>query len=641
MSTKIDFSNKEVYSKVKAILEQAKEDITEAESGTSWDEVNEPLDNVMKKIQEVYGVASHLNNVMNNDHDASEFEKTIPMVSEFYNGLGTNKDLYSAYKRLKQTELNDQQKYILDEGIKGFKLGGIDLSPRGQELLMKINTELSLLENEFGKNALKATNSWTKKVSESDLEGLSDSGMEVLRDSDGELSLNLQMPAYMEVMTNADSEDIRKEIYMANISRASKVGITPVELNNEEIMGKILSLRQEKANVLGFESYADLSIYSKMVDSPKMVEDFLNELIEKSYDQATTELNELKDFSKKDKLNPWDLMYYADKLKQNRYGYSKEQVKEYFDEKEVMKGLFSLIKNLYSVDFKKIEETTYHKDVSVYELYDDDTYIGKLYFDPYARENKRGGAWMDDYQSLSPEDKPIAYVVCNFSNPEKGADKAYFELDEVVTLFHEFGHAIHHLLSKVIYPSASGISGVPWDGVELPSQYMENFVFEKDIMLSMTKQKDTGEQMPDELYSKIIESKNYSSAMQMLRQCEFSLWDIKTHSKDNSGVNTYDVLREVEKKTSLMPKVEDNRFLNTFGHIFAGGYDAGYFSYKWAEIMSADAYKFINRDTDKSDLFRKCILESGGSADFLNQYILFRGQEPDPKALLEMNGIGI
>ena len=336
---------------------------------------------------------------------------------------------------------------------------------------------------------------------------------------------------------------------------------------------------------------------------------------------------------------PWDLMYYSEKLKQKKFNFKSSDLKPYFPEESVFNGLFNTIQKLYGIELNIVDEVTYHSDVRVIELTDSDGLIGRIYLDVYARENKRGGAWMSDYQGLYKDSLPVAFVVCNLNSPSQGKP-ALFDFDEIVTIFHEFGHALHHLLTKVPFPCAAGINGVPWDGVELPSQYMENFCYERGVINQMSGHWKTGEKLPDELFLKVIDSKNFQSGLQMLRQCEFALWDIKTHS---SNVDTYDILKEVRKKTSLLPIVKENRFLNAFSHIFSGGYAAGYFSYKWAEVLSADAYEYVKENggigSQSTSDFRVQILEVGGSLDFMEQYIKFRGSRPNIEGLLKVSGI--
>ena len=441
-------------------------------------------------------------------------------------------------------------------------------------------------------------------------------------------------------MTYADNRELREEVYKAYISRASDVGVTSKEFDNRKIMDEILELRLELSQLVGFSNYAEYSVESKMVDSPDAVVDFLEKLIDLSLAQAKSELKELQDFAGHE-LMPWDLMYFSEKLKQKKFNFKSSDLKPYFPEKSVFNGLFKTIENLYGVELTEIDENSYHKDVRVIELHENDALIGRIYLDVYARENKRGGAWMSDYQGLYKDSLPVAFVVCNLNSPSEGKP-ALFDFDEIVTIFHEFGHALHHLLTKVQFPCAAGISGVPWDGVELPSQYMENFCYEREVIDLISGHWKTQEKLPDDLFLKVIDSKNFQSGLQMLRQCEFALWDIKTHILD---ADTYDILEEVRAKTSLIPIVKENRFLNAFSHIFSGGYAAGYFSYKWAEVLAADAYEYVKENggigSKTSSDFRTQILEIGGSLDFMGQYVSFRGSQPKMDGLLKASGISV
>jgi len=634
-----DFYPKNIVNTVEAFIEKGYKVVEKCKQGNSWDSVFNPLDEFEFEFNQYTSVNSHLNAVMFSDEFNAEYEKTLPLISSFYADISTDKELYTAYKNLENQSLNAEQKHILKDTLEGFELSGVALSGDKLKRFKEIKSRLSILSNNFSKNSLQATNEWKKTVSKKDLKGYTEKELAKIKTTDG-YELNLQMPIYMDVMTYADSDNLREEIYKAYISRASEVGITSDKFDNKSAMDEILSLRMEMANILDLDNYAELSIKSKMVKSVQMVIDFIEELIDKSKPQALLELKELEDFAGKS-LNPWDLTYYAEKLKKSKFGFSKSDLTPYFPEKNVLKGLFTTIEKLYSIQINLASEDSYHPDVKVLDISSDNNIIGRIYLDLYARNDKRGGAWMADYQGLMGDNKPVAFVVCNLNAPTKDSP-ALFEFDEIVTIFHEFGHALHHILTKVDYPSVAGIAGVPWDGVELPSQYMEFFCYEKDVVMNMSCHYQTNEKLPDTLYEKLISAKNFHSAMQMLRQCEFALWDIKTHIKD---ADTYKVLDSVRKKTALMSTVKENRFLNTFGHIFGGGYAAGYFSYKWAEVLAADAYEYVKTHggigSSAADLFLTEILQIGGSLDFMDQYVKFRGKEPQFEALLKSSGISI
>ena len=634
---KPNFQPKDIEKTIKNLTEEGLKIANLASQGHDWESVVTPLDQMEFELGQHTSVNSHLNSVMFNEEFNAEYEKTLPLITNFYSEVSTNKTLYEAYKNLRNTSLNEQQRHIVKESIESFKLSGVGLEGEQSDRFKAIKERLSLLSNQFSKNALKATNEWKKTLTEAELEGYGENELAKVKTKDG-YEISLQVPVYMDVMTYAKNQTLREEVYKAYISRASEVGITSTEFDNKAIMDEILSLRQEMATILGFGNYADLSIEGKMVESTEQVIDFLNDLVDRSKTQAQQELDELQSFAGVE-LMPWDLMYYSEQLKEKKFGFKKSELTPYFPEKKVLSGLFSTIENLYGISLREIEEKTYHADVKVLEITNPDGLVGRIYLDVYAREDKRGGAWMADYQALVNENKPVAFVVCNLNSPTEGKP-ALFEFDEIVTLFHEFGHALHHVLTKVPYPSAAGIAGVPWDGVELPSQYMEFFCYEKEVVGLLSEHWQTGESLPDELYEKVIDSKNYQSAMQMLRQCEFSLWDLRTHM---SSEDTYKVLEEVRSKTALIPIVGENRFLNTFGHIFSGGYAAGYFSYKWAEVLAADAYYYVQAQggigSDASRSFMHNILEIGGSLDYMQQYVKFRGKKPSISALLQSNGI--
>jgi oligopeptidase A len=634
---KPNFQPKNIVNTIEKLTEDGLKVVEKASLGTGWDSVVAATDQMAFELGKFTSVNSHLNAVMFNDEFNQQYEKTLPIITNFYSDISTNKVLYQAYKALKKTNLNQQQQHIVKDAIQSFELSGVGLEGRIAHRFKAIKKKLSLLSNEFSKNALKSTNEWKKIVGKDELKGYSDNELAKIKTDKG-YELSLQMPVYMDVMTYLDNRDLRAEVYKAYASRASELGMTSTDYDNKPIMNEILSLRAEMANILGFEHYAQLSIASKMVNKVDEVIQFLSNLVERSKPQAQLELEELKDFSGID-LKPWDLGFYSEKLKEQKFGFKKSDLTPYFPEDSVLNGLFSTIENLYQIKIEQIQQDSYHVDIKVLDVSDKDGLIGRIYLDLYARENKRSGAWMADYQPLIEPHKPVAFVVCNLNSPTK--DKpALFEFDEIITLFHEFGHALHHLLTKVKYPCATGISGVPWDGVELPSQYMEFYAFEKQVIALISKHYKTGQSLPDDLCKKLIASKNFHSALAMLRQCEFSLWDLKTHM---SNSDTYEVLTQVRLETALMDSIDESRFLNTFEHIFSGGYAAGYFSYKWAEVLAADAYYYVQGEggigSNASKDFLYNVLQVGGSLDFMQQYIKFRGKKPSVNALLQANGI--
>ena len=634
-----NFNPKNIVNNITKLTENGLKKSLIASNGNDWDSVVALLDESEHLIGRQMSVNSHLNAVIFLESFNEEYEKTLPIISNYYSELGANKSLYEAFKRLKKSNLNKQQKHIVKDSLKGFQLSGVGLEGEQSDRFKAIQEQLSVLSNQFSKNVLQATNSWKKTVTIDDLKGYGEA--EILKVKVGdEYVISLQIPVYIDLMTYAENRELREEVYRAYISRASDIGITPNEFDNRNIMNEILELRLELSKLLGFSNYAEYSVKSKMVESPEEVIKFLENLVEKSLPQAKKELNDLEVFAGH-LLMPWDLMFYSEKLKQKMFDFKKSDLKPFFPESSVLSGLFSTIQRLYSVTLTEIEQECYHPDVRVIEIKDKRGSIGRIYLDVYARENKRGGAWMSDFQGLYNDSLPVAFVVCNLNSP-KGGKPALFDFDEIVTLFHEFGHALHHLLTKVTFPCAAGISGVPWDGVELPSQYMENFCYERGVIDLISGHWETGKKLPDDLFDKVIASKNFQSGLQMLRQCEFALWDINTHISDQ---DTYKILDTVRLKTSLMPIIDENRFLNSFSHIFSGGYAAGYFSYKWAEVLAADAYEHVKSsggiDSKAANDFRECILEVGGSLDFMQQYVKFRGVRPKIEGLLKASGITI
>lgn len=633
----INFKPKNIVKTTQSLIKQGLKTVELAARGDDWGSVVKPLDQMEFELGQQTCVNAHLNAVMFDEAFNLEYEKTLPLIANFYSEISTNKALYQAYKNLQNTDLDAQQRHIVKNAIQGFELFGVGLEGADLVRFKAIMEKLSVLGNAFAKNSLCATNAWKKTVKKSALKGYSDNELAKIKTQKG-YELNLQSPVYMDAMIYLDNRELRAEIYKAYVSRASELGITSIDYDNSAIMDEILSLRLEMAQLLGFENYAQLSIEAKMVDSVGRVVDFLSALITEAKPQAKAELQTLKTFAKID-LQPWDFGFYGEKLKIHQFGFKKSELTPYFPENQVLKGLFATVEKLYKIKISEISQNSYHNDVRVLVITSKTGLVGHIYLDLYARENKRGGAWMSDYQGLMDDNKPIAFVICNLNSPTKN-QPALFEFDEIITLFHEFGHALHHLLTKVKYPSAAGITGVPWDGVELPSQYMEFFCYQREVINLISKHYQTGQSLPDDLYDKLIASKNFQSALAMLRQCEFSLWDIKTHTESQ---NTYAVLKTVRKITALIPNIKENRFLNTFGHIFSGGYAAGYFSYKWAEVLAADAYDFVQSQggigSVAADDFHRCILEIGGSLDFMQQYLKFRGAEPDIKSLLKSNGI--
>jgi len=626
----------------------------------------EELDDVLGKA---WSPVSHLNSVMNSDDLREAYNACLPKLSAYSTEVGQNKALQQAYVAIKDspefaTLTKAQQKTILN-GLRDFHLAGVDLPEEKKKRYGEIQSRLSEISSKFGENVLDATNKWQKHITEkSELAGVPESSLAGFAqaakadDKEGYL-LTLDFPCYLPVMTYCDNAALREEMYVAFSTRASDQGPNANEFDNSSLMEEILKLRHELANLLGFDSYAHYSLASKMAESPEQVMGFLNDLAAKSKPQAEKEFAELSEFAKSEHgvetLNAWDVTYYGEKLKQARYSISQEEIRPYLPAPKVLNGLFEVAKRLFSVEIREDDTATvengslYHPDVQLFNIYKDGNLVARFYLDLYARAKKRGGAWMDEcrvrrIKADGEAQTPIAYLVCNFT-PPVGDQPALLTHDELTTLFHEFGHGIHHMLTQVSTAAVSGINGVAWDAVELPSQFMENWCWEPEALAFISGHVDTGEPLPQELLNKMLDAKHFQSAMMMVRQLEFALFDFKMHLEYNpeSPRSIQDLLNEVRAQVAVVPAPETNRFQHSFGHIFAGGYAAGYYSYKWAEVLSADAYSrfeeegIFNAETGQS--FYNEILSRGGEEDAAVLFKNFRGREPSVEPLLRHSGI--
>ena len=635
-------------------------------TGYTWENLAMPLEKIEEKISKIWSPVSHMNSVVNSDQLRDAYNKCLPMLSEYSTAMGQNEKLFNAYKTIREktseAALDKAQEKIIDNAIRDFRLSGVELADDKKARYKEIMQDLSSLKSKYEQNLLDATNAWKKIiVDESMLSGLPDSSKALAKqmaeknDVDGWM-LTLEFPSYYPVMLYADNRELRAEMYKAYSTRASDQTDEQwnAEWDNTDTMNEILSLRHESANLLGYKNYAERSLATKMASSTDQVLSFLNELVEKSYPVAVKEFKELKAFTKEqfgmETLEAWDIPYYSEKLREHTYSISQEEVKPYFAEDSVLQGLFSVVHKLYGLEIVEVKSVdVWHKDVRFFEIRDRAGKLnGKFYLDLYARPNKRGGAWMDDCLTRMVVDdhvqNPVAYLTCNFS-PPVGDEPALFTHTEVITLFHEFGHGLHHMLTKINYPSVSGISGVPWDAVELPSQFMENWCWQKSALDNMAKHYQTGEPLPDELYEKMIAAKNFQAGMQMVRQLEFSIFDMRIHAEysPEKGARIYEILNQVRDKVAVVKAPEFNRFAHGFSHIFAGGYAAGYYSYKWAEVLSADAFSLFEEEGVFSESagkrFLENILEKGGSQEPMELFVAFRGREPSIDALLRHNGI--
>ncbi|MEW8230493.1 MAG: oligopeptidase A [Candidatus Thiodiazotropha endolucinida] len=627
----------------------------------TWKNLIEPLEKAEDRLSRAWSPVSHMNAVVNNDELRTAYNAVLPKLSEYATEVGQNGQLCNAYKQVaEEAGLDRAQRKLLQNALLDFHLSGVDLEEDKKQRFKEISQELSQLTTKFEENLLDATNAWSKLITdESDLQGLPESALALARqtaaqrDQEGWL-LTLEYPSYLPVMTYADDRQLRREIYEAFATRASDQGPHAGQWDNTEAMERILELRHEQAGLLGFSNYADRSLAKKMARSSDEVIAFLTDLAQRSRTQAERELNELWEFTSErygfDDLQAWDIGYYAEKLRQARHNISQEELKPYFPETRVLPGMFAVVERLYGI---RIEETrgidTWHPDVRFFEIRDSHNHLrGQFYLDLYARPKKRGGAWMDEcatrFFTDTMDQIPVAYLTCNFSPPVDGKP-SLFTHDEVLTLFHEFGHGLHHLLTTVDYPAVAGINGVAWDAVELPSQFMENWCWEKAALDLISGHVDTGDPIPDELYRRMYTAKNFQSAMQMVRQLEFALFDFRIHREYDPrlGGRIYEILQEVRQQVAVITPPAWNRFAHGFSHIFAGGYAAGYYSYKWAEVLSADAFSLFEErgifNADTGQAFLRDVLQQGGSRDAMELFVAFRGREPEIEPLLRHSGI--
>ncbi len=636
--------------------------LTSAVPVPTWENFVEALEEMDDTLSRTWSPIGHLNGVMNSDALRAAYNACLPKLSDYGTEVGQNEDLFRGYQAVATLEhLNPTQRKLVENALRDFHLSGVDLPADKKARYKAISQELSQLTSKYSENLLDATNAWTKLITDpAQLAGLPESALGLARqnarqrDQEGWL-LTLDMPSYLPVLTYADHRDLRFEVYQAYSTRASDQGPHAGQWDNGAAMERILALRHELAQLLGFANYAERSLATKMAPSPDAVLAFLNDLADRSLAQARQELAEVQAFAREhhgmDTLEPWDLTYYGEKLRLHRYQISQEELRPYFPVSRVLTGLFEVAQRLFGV---RIEESrtfeTYHPDVRFFEIRDQETrqLRGQFYLDAFARPNKRGGAWMDvctnRLHTARYDQIPVAYLVCNFS-PPVGATPSLLTHNEVETLFHEFGHGLHHMLTKVDYPAVAGINGVAWDAVELPSQFMENWCWERAPLDLFAAHWETGAPLPPELYERMTAAKNFQSGMQMMRQLEFALFDFRIHLEYDParGGRIYEILEDVRNQVAVVRPPAFNRFAHGFSHVFAGGYAAGYYSYKWAEVLSADAFSLFEErgvfDAATGRAFRENILEKGGSRDAMDLYVDFRGRPPTTDALLRHSGI--
>ncbi|WP_421319712.1 oligopeptidase A [Aeromonas veronii] len=631
----------------------------------TWDSLIAPLEEVNDRLSRIWSPVSHLNSVLNSEALREAHDACLPLLSEFQTYVGQHEGLYQAYLALSQSDdfplLSGAQRKEIQNTLRDFRLSGIGLPAEAQQRYGEIQARLSELASRFSNNVLDATQGWHKLVTdEAELAGLPDSvraaarQMAELKGKEGWL-FTLDIPSYLPVMMYADNRELRAEMYEAFTTRASDQGPNAGKWDNSAIMSELLTLRRELAQLLGFANYAELSLATKMADKTEQVVSFLTDLAAKSLPQGKAELEEIRAFAAEQhaqsELAAWDLAYYAEKLKQHKFSISDEQLRPYFPASKVVKGLFEVVKRVFGMKVReRLGIDTWHPDVRFYDIFDaDDELRGSFYLDLYAREHKQGGAWMDvclgrRYRQDGSLQKPVAYLTCNFNGPVDGKP-ALFTHNEVVTLFHEFGHGIHHMLTRIDVAGVAGINGVAWDAVELPSQFLENWCWESEALAFISGHYETGEPLPADLLEKMLTARNFQAAMQMLRQLEFALFDFRLHQEFDPAnpAQLPALLDEVRSQVAVMKPPAFNRFQHSFSHIFAGGYAAGYYSYKWAEVLSADAFSrfeeegIFNPATGQS--FLKNILEKGGSKAPMELFRAFRGREPKVDALLRHSGI--
>ena len=626
----------------------------------SWDNFVEPIEMISEKISRAWGQIEHLNAVVNSENLRKAYNDNLIKLTEFYTNLSQDESLYKKYQSLKNSEtfnsLTSSQKRVIDNVLREFKLGGAELNEDEKRRFKVIQEKLAKLSTQFEENILDATNEFSIFVDHVDeLSGIPEENIKKARaeakeDKKEGYKFTLHFPSYLPVMQYADSRALREKLYHGYATRASE--LASPKFDNTNLIEEILALRYESSKLLGFKHFTEMSLVSKMAKSSEEVITFLMDLANKAKPFALKDMDELQSFAKTlkiEKLEAWDVAYVSEKLRQAKYSFSENEVKQYFPEHRVLKGLFKVVETIFKLKIIKSDAPIWHKDVSFYSIKNENNeLVGQFYFDLYARNHKRGGAWMDEaisrYKNSLGSSHPVAFLTCNFSSPSDNKP-ALFSHDDVITLFHEFGHGLHHMLTKVDDYSISGIKGVEWDAVELPSQFMENFCWEWDVVKHMTEHVDNKNPLPKSLFDKMIEAKNFQSGMQTLRQIEFSLFDIRLHTEysDQNKINPLKLLETIRDEIAVVRPPSWNRFPNSFSHIFAGGYAAGYYSYKWAEVLASDAFSLFEEEgilsSHAGQKFQNEVLSRGGSRPAMESFVAFRGREPNVDALLRHSGM--
>jgi oligopeptidase A len=626
----------------------------------TWDNFAKPLEDMEEHISRAWSQVGHMNAVVNSPELREAYNDSLPKLTDFYSDLSQDERLYAKFRALKNSagfsKLTTAQKKIIENEVRDFRLGGAELAESDKVRFKAIQESLSKLTTKFEENLMDTTNDFAYFVENvADLKGVPEDAIQAAQEAaqaDGKTGykFTLHFPSYMPVLQYGEKRELRELLYRAYATRASEFG--KPEWDNTNLISEILKLRLEAAKLLGFKNYAEMSLATKMADTPKEVISFLDNLAQRAKPFAQQDMKELIEYAQKLGINDiqaWDVAFVSEKLREDKYAFSDQEVKQYFPEEQVLHGLFKVVETIFGVHVKKSDAPVWHADAAFYEINDQHGKpVGQFYLDLYARNNKRGGAWMDEAITRRKKgdhiETPVAFLTCNFSAPV-GGKPALFTHDEVITMFHEFGHGLHHMLTKVEEYGVSGIKGVEWDAVELPSQFMENFCWEWDVLRHMTKHVDTGAQLPRELFEKMVAAKNFQAGMQTVRQIEFSMFDMRLHGEfDPHGkANALDLIEQIRDEVAVVRPPKFNRFPNGFSHIFAGGYAAGYYSYKWAEVLSADAYSMFEENgvlcAETGQRFWHEILSQGGSRPALESFVAFRGRAPDIEALLRHNGM--
>ena len=643
------------------LLQQAQaalEAAVSASTPATYDAVSAVLDVANERLGRAWGAVNHLNAVADTPELRAAYNACLPKVTEFKTRMGADERLYAKYKAIAQApqaaQLNPARRTVLEHALRDFVLSGAELQGAAKQRFAAIQERLAELSQRFSENVLDATDGFTHYASEADLAGVPEDVVQAARaaaHAEGREGhkITLHYPSYFPVMQYAHNRTLRETLYRAYTTRASEFG--PAERDNSGLMQELLSLRQEEARLLGFANYAQVSLAPKMAQSPQEVLHFLRDLAGRARPYAQQDMTELREFAARHldlhDLQAWDQAYVSERLKEARYAFSEQDVKRYFTEDRVLSGLFKIIETVFEVAIRPDQAPVWHEHVRFYAVQRDGQTIAQFYLDPYARPGKQPGAWMDDVRGrwLRPEGSlqtPVAHLVCNFAPPLPG-QAALLTHDDVITLFHEFGHGLHHMLTQVSDIGVAGISGVEWDAVELPSQFMENFCWEWEVLKHLTAHVETGQPLPRELYEKMMAAKNFQSGLQTLRQIEFALFDMRLHAEPEQASRVQAVMDEVRAEVSVNPPPAFNRFQHAFSHIFAGGYSAGYYSYKWAEVLSADAWSAFEETEPLSVVtgrrLRQEVFERGGSRPALENFKAFRGREPSMDALLRHQGM--